>query len=60
MAFEEKKNEFIFSLRSSTNVQDSLILNSRNAGMLNNLTDSNYKDYKYPVNHVNSVKSSRF
>ncbi len=39
MAFEEKMNEFIFSLRSSTNVQSCLAgLNSRLAGMLNHLS----------------------
>jgi hypothetical protein len=37
MAFEKIMNAFIIFLRPSPIVQDSLILNSRHAGMLNNL-----------------------
>jgi hypothetical protein len=37
MAFEEIMNTFIIFLRPTPIVQDSLILNSRHAGMLNNL-----------------------
>ena len=45
MAFEEIMNEFIILLRPSPIVQDSLILNSRNAGMLTiRLSESVAKD----------------
>jgi hypothetical protein len=39
-AFEDVMNEFIILLRHYPTVQDSLILNSRDAGMLNHPIDS--------------------
>ena len=58
MAFEEIMNEFIILLRPSPIVQDSLILNSRNAGMLTiRLSESVWVCGKrYPDNPVNPVK----